>query len=438
MTINIDQNKFDINTHQEDIKQAVASLPSISFKRLMPPSLELKGLELLNEAESLSSQVTKLSPEAIEEKINLLKESFVYYKKFINCNKSQLNKKKMRDVAEDAMFVGVNMRDLLKDEAKKEAIQHAIKKIQIIAGYSDAAESRSINQTVDALNIPQNHFAVTSQPLGTTHVKDCIFLVLRNRETKSTYAAHIDFHSDSDSIIESIKQYLPLGIPLDGYIIGGTPPKKSNISIRDDPSLFRNISKVSQVLLELSTAGYKCEKHWSIFHEDTPHNIVYDPVTDEFTEAVPGKELPSYPSRELLVYLEENKNLLPFITQSFEKETEHSLCLSPKVQKKLNMMLDEDGGWSKSKVVKVVWDDGMFDILFYERNKAIIDAYSKAISEISASVKEFSPDSSDVLIKKTVMEVLKKNEEHSLYIFPFSNENAGLINKVVQKLQINL
>ncbi len=151
MTIYIDQNKFDINTHQEDIKQAVASLPSISFKRLMPPSLELKGLELLNEAESLSSQVTKLSPEAIEEKINLLKESFVYYKKFINCNKSQLNQKKMKDVAEDAMFVGVKMRDLLKDEAKKEAIQHAIKKIQIIGGYSDAAESRSINQTVKNL-----------------------------------------------------------------------------------------------------------------------------------------------------------------------------------------------------------------------------------------------------------------------------------------------
>jgi hypothetical protein len=65
----------------------------------------------------------------------------------------------------------------------------------------------------------------------------------------------------------------------------------------------------------------------------------------------------------------------------------------------------------------------------------MLDAYSKGIGEICSSVKQHSPDHSDALIKKTVLEVLGKNEKHSLYIFPYSSEkNSGLIHKVVKRL----
>lgn len=164
--------------------------------------------------------------------------------------------------------------------------------------------------------------------------------------------------------------------------------------------------------------------------------IVYDPATNQFTEAVPGKELDSYPSRELLVYLDEGKSreLLPFITDSLEK-TEHAMRLSPLMQKKLNRMLDEEGKISKTKAIKVLYEEFPTSRLTYERTKATLMAYSKAIEEICASVKELSPNHSDTSIKKVVLEVLATNNEHSLYIFPFSSEkNKGLIQEAVKKL----
>lgn len=434
MKIYIGQFQFNTETDQEAIRQKVASLPSISFKKLMPSPSELKDLDFLEKAKDFSKRVSKV--ENKDEKIKLLNDSFVYYKKFIKSNKSQISQKTMRDVALDAVYAGADMLDLLSDEPKKEVLLRAIEKIQVIAGYSDAAESKSLTQIVDALSIPQNHFAVTSEPLGTTHVKDCVFLVIRDRETQLTYAAHIDFRSDANSIFESILKYLPEGKPLDSYIIGGTPPKKTGSIVPD--SYFRNISKTSQVLNDLTEAGYAFDTRYCILEENTPHNIVYDPSSGLFIEAVPGKELESYPSRELLVHLEdvENRELLPFFTASLEKETEHSMSLTPLMQKNLNKMLDDEGKRNKPKVIKVLKEEFPFSLLIYERTKATLDAYSKAIEELCSSVKLLSPNHSDVLIKKTVMEVLEKNKKHSLCIFPYSREkNSGLINKVVKKLQ---
>lgn len=432
MKIYIGQYQFDTKTDQKAIKQTIENLPNISFNRLVPPSLELKNREFLEEARSLSDRVSKAGNK--EEKIKLLEESFIYYKKFLKSNKSVLSQKPLSNIALDAVFTGANMIDLLNDEVKKEAMQQVIDKMQVITGYSDAAESKSLAQTMDALSIPQNHFAVTSQPLGTTHVKDCIFLVIRDQESLLTYAAHVDFHSDPKSLLESIQKYLPEGKPLNCYLIGGTPPKKTGAVIPD--SYFRNISKISQILNKLADSGYKFDTHFSILKENTPNNIVYDPATNQFTEAVPAKELESYPSRELLVNLddEENRELLPFITDSLEK-TEHSMRLSPLMQKKLNKMLNEEGKRSKSKAIQVLKEEFPTSRLTYDRTKATLHAYSKAIEEICSSVKKLSPNHSDAMIKKTVLEVLESNKKHNLYIFPFSNEkNSGLIQKVIKRL----
>lgn len=432
MKIYIGQHQFDTKTDQEVIKQTVENLNDISFNHFMPPSLKLKDQELLEIAKSLSDRVSKV--ENKEEKISFLEQSFIYYKKVLKSNKNLLSQKLLRDVAMDAVFAGADMIDLLNDEVKKEAMQQAIDKIQVIAGYSDAAESKSLIQTMDALSIPQNHFAVTSQPLGTTHVKDCVFLVIRDQETFLTYAAHVDFHSDPNSLLESIQKYLPAGKPLNCYLIGGTLPKRTGAIIPD--SYFRNISKTSQILNQLADSGYKFDTHFCILQENTPNNIVYEPVTNQFTEAVPGKELESYPSRELIVYLdeEENRELLPFITDSLEK-TEHAMSLSPLMQKKLNKMLDKEGKMSKTKAIQVLKEEFPTSRLTYDRTKATLNAYSKAIEEICSSVKKLSPNHSDAWIKKTVLDVLESNKKHNLYIFPFSNEkNRGLIQRVVKKL----
>jgi hypothetical protein len=325
------------------------------------------------------------------------------------------------------------MLGILADPIKKEVMHLSIKKIQIISGYSSALHGNTLNQTLDALNIPQKHFAVSSQPLGTTNVKDCIFLVLRNRKTLSAFAAHIDRNTGADSIREAIKQHLPQGETVDSYVIGGHLSNGPSISSHD----IVNIPKVSRILMELGDMGYSFDCRWWILQENTPINIVYYPKEDRFFEAVPGRGLSSYSSCEILVYLDNaNKKLLPYFIDKQQEETQCSICLSPPVQKKLHLMLDQQRKCSKAKILEAIADGLPTSLRTYTQIKAIAAAYSNALNEILSIVKELSPHSLDENLQKALAHVLECNESNSLYILPFSKEkNSPLIIAILSHLQ---
>jgi hypothetical protein len=425
--------EFSSPDQQEAIKEDIRKLPAICFTHLPSAPYSLKNPELIKEAQDLSSQIESYSGENDQDhKIALLEQQFNLYKKFIKLNKAHLSERPVRDVATDAIFTGEDLIGILKDECKKEAINLDVKKIQIISGYSSALHSISLNQTLNALNIPQKHFAVTTTPLGTTNVKDCIFLILRNRETHSTFAAHIDRNTNLDSIMEAIKQQVSQGAPVDSYIIGGQLSRGANISNMD----LHNVSKVSHLMIELSKMEYDLNIRWCVLQENTPTNIVYYPGTDQFFEAVPQKELPSYYSCEILVYLDnENRQLLPYFIEKQQPHAQCSLSLSPLVQRTLQKMLDSEGNCNKKQLLETISKDLPTSLRTYTHLKAITVAYSKALKELFSIVKELSPASNAASIQKAWKNGLESNQHHSLYLLPSSKEkNISLIHEILSNL----
>jgi hypothetical protein len=417
---------------QEAIKEDILKLPPICFTHLPSAPYSLQSPELLQNAQDLFSQIIECSEEKKEQKIALIEQQFNFYKKFIKLNKSNLSERPLRDAATEAVWSGEDIIKILDDECKKEAIRLEIKKIQIISGYSSALHSMSLNQPLDALSIPQRHFAVTSAPLGTTNVKDCIFLVLRNRETHSTFAAHIDRNTHADSIMEAIQQYVLQGTPIDSYIIGGHLSHGADISNMD----IINVTKVSRLMVKLSEMGYDFNIRWWILQKNTPVNIVYYPTKDQFFEAVPRKELPSYFSCEILIYLDEKNNqLLPYCIEQQQKETQCSLCLSPIVQRKLQQMLDAAGKCNKAQILETISKDLPSSLRTYTHLKAITGAYSKSIGELFSIIKELSPRSEETSIQKAWIHGLESNQHHFLYLLPFSKEkNTLLITEILSYL----
>jgi hypothetical protein len=233
--------------------------------------------------------------------------------------------------------------------------------------------------------------------------------------------------------MEAIKQHMPRGEFVDSYIIGGHLSFGSNISANE----FVNVPKVSRVLMELNKMGYSFDSRWCILQGNTPTNIVYCPKEDRFFEAVPGKELSSYSSCEILVYLDrENKKLLPYFIDKQQAKTQYPLCLSPAVQKRLHLMLDQQGKCSKAKLLEAIWKELPTSLRTYIQIKAIAAAYSKALNEIFSIVKEQSPHVADMDLQKALVHVLECNESSSLYILPFSKEkNSSLITEILSHLQ---
>jgi len=399
---------------EKSLKKAISQLPGISFTALnahssplQNPDLLLKGKELYDRAESLSTK---------SEKSALLDETFNLYKNFIKLNRSQIYQREMRDACMEALFVGTDLINSLETKEQREALQLSLKKIQVISGYSSALHTKSLNQTLDALNVPQKCFAVSSQPMGTTNVRDCLFLVLRNRITHSTFAAHIDRNTDADSISEAITHHVAQSTPIDSYMIGAhlsEPTISENILV--------NIPKVSRILLGLSKIGYHFDSRWCILRETTPINIVYYPKENQFFEAVPGRELSSYSSNEILVHLDsENNKLLPF----FLDEEKTFVCLSSSVQKKLLKMLDCEGEFSKAKVLEEILNGLPTSLRTYTQIKAISKAYSEALKSMFLIVKKQLPYISYANFQTALVQVLK-DRSPSLYILPFSSEKNG-------------
>lgn len=413
--------KIDFNSPSqlEELKQVVTRLPSIFFTNLKAEPLPILQPELLQQAKDTTN--------SLEDKVKSLLQAFNLYKKFISINKGQIFQRQIRNAAFEAICIGADIIDLLNDETSKKLTHVEIKKIRVISGYSSALETNSLNQVLnDALNIPQKHYVVTTEPLGTTNVKDCIFLVLRNKDSHVTFAAHIDKNTDIDSIQYAIQLHMTKGA-FDSYIIGGHLSNGPEMSEAD----FANVSKISHLMIKLTKNGYDFDSRWWVLQNNTPINIVYYPNTDQFFQAVPGKELPSYASSEILIYLDtENKNLLPhyIVNQS-------SLCLSPSVQKKLSSMLDQEGKFSKTKMLDAISGELPESLRTYSQLKAIIKAYSESLKEIVALVKEQSPHCSDELIWQTMRRVIESNQHHSYDILPFSKErNAPLISEILAAL----
>lgn len=420
----------DFNSHsqQDEIKQAVTRLPNIFFTHLKSEPLQIHQPELLQQAKDAISIVT----DSLEEKVKSLEQAFILYKKFIKHNKDKTFQREIRNAATDAVCLGQDIIDILNDENSKESIRVAIKKIQIISGYSSALHTNSLNQVLDdALNIPQRHFAVTTERLGTTNVKDCIFLVLRNKDSHVTFAAHIDKSTNADSIKEAIQCHMTKGV-FDSYIIGGHLSYGPEISDAD----FVNVSKVSRLMIELTKTGYTFDSRWWILQENTPINIVYDPSSDQFFQAVPGKELPSYASSEILIYLdEENKKLLPHFIDQQQIATICPVCLSPSVQKKLNSILDQEGNYSKIKILDAILEGLPASLRSYAHLKTLVKAYSTSLKEMISLLKKHSPHSSNDCIWSALRRVLESNQHHPFYILPFSEEkHIPLISEVLSVL----
>ena len=415
--------------NQEILRETLDQLPPITFTRLKNSPPTLSNLDLLKKAKKLSENILQGT-----ENTTSLYEIFSCYNQFIKSNRMQMHHRDVSNAAMEAICVGADLIDILENEDQKEAMRLAIKKIQVISGYSSALHANSLNQTLDALNIPQKHFAVSSQPLGTTHVKDCLFLILRDRVTCSTFATHVDRNTDADSIREAIKQYVPQKTSINSYIIGGHLSDETNISAHE----LVNVPKVSRIMMELNSTGYDFHIRWCILQKNTPVNIVYYPKEDQFFEAVPEKELSSYSACEILVHLDdENKKLLPF----FIGERQVSVRLSSSVQKKLLLMLDSQWEWSKVKILEQIINGLPSSLRTYAQTKSIAVAYSKALKDIFSAVKERFPTICYADYQKALVQVLDASLS-SLYVLPFSNEsNSSLLSvleNVLKKPVVNI
>lgn len=424
MQITINERTFPPHTEQSEILARVAQLPGIRVTRLVQKTPTLQSEHVLREARHILESANEASDDS-KRKIELLEQSFTLYKTFIKANQRGINEHAIRRAHTESIFLAEDIVSLLNDGTKKQCMELALSKLRVTSGYSSAAHSQSVCQTVDALNIPQRHFAVASQPLGTTNVKDCVFLVIKNKVNNLTFASHVDFRTDPASLVEAIKQYFPSGDPMDSYIIGGhLQPNESTIP----DNYFVNITTVSNVLAELNQSGYNCSSRWCILHKDTPVNIVFDPAKDQFIEGVPGKELPSYLASEILIYLNDEHRVIPFFIENHD-ESNYALALSSQVQQKLLLSFGQ-----KNKLLTYMMDNLPTSLLTYQRFKAITKAYSDAIKELIAAVKERC-SVSDLIIQQLAMDTLRNNTEHSLYMLQFSKEkNKPLIDQIVKKV----
>jgi len=141
----------------------------------------------------------------------------------------------------------------------------------------------------DAYRVEQNEIGFSDKaPIGTDKIFQCVCVIVRDPLTHKTAIAHIDYHTDINSL-QKLFDRMPADRRLEVKIVGAWQLAHGNKEFSQ-----RAVENMKKVTDFLATKEYVDIRSTDIYNSGQPHALVIDPETGAVTEERPGRNNPDH------------------------------------------------------------------------------------------------------------------------------------------------